>query len=138
MVCSFLLAVLVTSGSAASWIAQPPAAATQTPVEAPWPPAGVSRPGGEVTAPRLDKEFKPKYTAAAMRARVQGNIAMEAVVLADGTVGEVRVTRSLDREYGLDDEAVRTLKKWLFKPGTRDGVAVPVLVEVEMTFTLRK
>jgi outer membrane biosynthesis protein TonB len=35
-----------------------------------------------------------------------------------------------------DEEAVRTLRQWTFKPGTKDGVAVPVRVEVEMTFTL--
>jgi hypothetical protein len=29
------------------------------------------------------------------------------------------------------------VKQWQFTPGTKDGVAVPVLVDVEMTFTLR-
>lgn len=32
----------------------------------------------------------------------------------------------------------RTLKLWRFAPGTKDDVPVPVLVVVEMTFTLRK
>ena len=73
-----------------------------------------------------------------MRAKIQGNVQLEAVVQTDGTIGEVRVTRSLDREFGMDDEAVTCLKKWLFTPGVKDGVAVPVLVEVEMTFALRK
>lgn len=69
--------------------------------------------------------------------KVAGFIDMEAVVEIDGTVGEARVTKSLDRKFGLDDEAVSTLKKWLFAPGTKDGVVVPVLVEVRMSFTLR-
>jgi len=38
----------------------------------------------------------------------------------------------------LDDEAVASVKKWKFTAGTRDGAAVPVLVEIEMTFSLRK
>ena len=38
----------------------------------------------------------------------------------------------------LDEEAIRTLRQWVFKPGTKDGVAVPVQIEVEMTFTLGK
>lgn len=60
------------------------------------------------------------------------------MVQPDGKVGEVRVTRSLDQKFGLDEEAIKTLKKWQCLPGKEDGVAVPVLVEVEMTFTLRK
>ncbi len=73
----------------------------------------------------------------AREAKIQGVIGMEVVVETDGTVGEVRVTRSLDKMLGLDDEAVRTVKKWRFEPAKKDGVAVPVVVEIEMTFTLR-
>ena len=106
--------------------------------EQPWPPQGVFRPGGSVTMPKVTKEVRVGYTPDALRAKVQGGVALEAVVRADGTVGEVRVVRSLDRRYGLDDEAVRALKQWQFTPGQKDGAAVPVVVEVEMTFTIRK
>ena len=116
----------------------PPSAPEQVAAEKPWPPPGVFRLSREIVAPRLVKELKPKYTPGAMDAGIAGGIVMEAVIDADGNVGEVRVRRSLDRKFGLDDEAVRTLKQWRFAPGTKDGVAVPVLVEVEMTFSLRK
>ena len=116
---------------------QPPASPAQTTAEKPWPPVGVFRPdaGSGVTPPRVVEGPKPHFLADAMRANVQGSLKMEAVVQTDGTVGEVRVVRSLDKEFGLDDEAVKTLKRWRFEPGKKDGVAVPVLVEVEMTFT---
>jgi len=106
--------------------------------EQPWPPAGVFRPGPEITEPKLIKEAKPNYTTPSMRAKIQGSVFLEAVVLTDGTVGEVRVVRSLDKEHGLDDEAVKTVKKWQFMPGKKDGVAVPVVVEVQMSFSMRK
>jgi TonB family protein len=106
--------------------------------EQPWPPAGVFRRGPEITEPKLIKETRPNYTPQSMRAKIQGSVFLEAVVLADGTVGEVRVVRSLDKEHGLDDEAVNTLKKWRFTPGKKDGVAVPVVVEVQMSFSMRK
>jgi TonB family protein len=73
-----------------------------------------------------------------MKSKVQGRVFMEAVVLTDGTVGEVRVVGSLDKEHGLDDEAVQTLKKWRFTPGKKNDLAVPVVVEVEMSFWLPK
>jgi periplasmic protein TonB len=91
-----------------------------------------------VTSPVLVREYKPNYTAEALRRKIEGIVELGAVVLEDGTVGDVVVTKSLDKEYGLDDEAVKTLKKWLFKPGTKDGKPVAVRVAVEMTFTIPK
>jgi TonB family protein len=104
--------------------------------EQPWPPAGVFRPGGEVTAPQVIKATPANYTGEAMRAKVEGSVFLEAVVLPDGTVGEVHVVRSLDALHGLDDVAVKTVKEWRFTPGKKDGVAVPVVVEVQMSFSL--
>jgi TonB family protein len=98
---------------------------------------GAYRPGNGVTQPTLLREVKPNYTADAMRAKIQGVVWLEAVVLENGSVGQVRVTRSLDPTFGLDQEAERTVKKWVFKPGTRLGQPVPVLIEIEMSFTLR-
>ena len=106
--------------------------------EEPWPPAGVFRAGGDITAPKVTKEVRVGYTPDAVRAKVQGGVAMEAVVRADGSVGEVRVVRSLDKRYGLDEACVKALKQWQFTPGQKDGVAVPVVVEVEMTFSIGK
>lgn len=117
---------------------QLPAPGAQATAEKPWPPADVLRAGDGVKAPKVIKDVKPNYTAAAMNAKIAGVVTMEAVVGTDGTVRAVRVTKSLDREFGLDDEAVRTLKLWRFAPGTQDDVPVPVLVVVEMMFTLRK
>jgi hypothetical protein len=49
----------------------------------------------------------------------------------------VRVVRSLDPVYGLDEAAVTTVKQWRFQPGTKDGAPVRVIIKVEMSFTLR-
>jgi TonB family protein len=83
------------------------------------------------------KETKPGYTPEAMHARIEGIVKLEAVVLANGTVGDVKLTQSLDKEFGLDDRAIATVKKWEFEPGTKDGKAVPVRVEIEMSFRLK-
>ena len=98
---------------------------------------GAYRPGNGVTQPRLIREVKPNYTPEAMRAKIQGVVWLEAVVMENGSVGQVRVTRSLDPTFGLDLEAERTVKKWIFAPGTRLGQPVPVVIEIEMSFTLR-
>jgi len=103
------------------------------------PSPGVVRIGTPgVTIPRLLKDVKPQYTADAMRAKIQGSVMVECVVLTDGTVGDVRVIRSLDATYGLDQEAIKAAKQWKFAPGTRNGEPVPVMVTIELTFTLGK
>jgi protein TonB len=93
--------------------------------------------GNGVVSPRLIRETKPGYTPDAMRARIQGMVTLQAVVLPDGSVGAAHIVRSLDSAFGLDEEALKTVKLWRFMPGTLAGRAVPVLVEVELTFTLR-
>jgi protein TonB len=100
---------------------------------------GAARPGNGIMPPTLIRpEAKPNYTAEAMRAKIQGRVTLEAVVLPDGSVGPVRVIRSLDPTFGLDQEAIKTAKLWRFAPGTnRLGQPVPVLVVIEMDFTLR-
>lgn len=98
---------------------------------------GAYRPGNGVEMPTVLAEVKPSYTAEAMRAKIQGIVLVEAVVLPDGSVGQVRVTRSLDSTFGLDQEAIKAVRRWRFAPGTRFGQPVPVIVEIELTFTLR-
>ena len=98
---------------------------------------GASGPGSGVTMPIVVTEVKPSYTAEAMRAKVQGAVMVEAVVREDGSVGRVRVVRSLDRTFGLDEEALKAVKNWHFRPGKRQGANVAVLVEIELMFTLR-
>lgn len=98
---------------------------------------GAYRPGNGVELPKVLREVKPQYTAEAMRAKVQGVVWLECIVNPDGTVGSVEVIKSLDPTFGLDQEAIKAAKRWQFVPGTRFGQPVPVIVTIELTFTLR-
>jgi protein TonB len=110
---------------------------------------GAYQPGNGITNPVLIKEVKPNYTGDAMRAKLQGVVEMEAIVLPDGSIdpGRIKITRSLDSTFGLDQQAIIAVKQWRFRPGTcsrRDGCgnvpfgqAVATIVSVELTFTLR-
>jgi periplasmic protein TonB len=98
---------------------------------------GVYRPGSGIELPRLLREVKPQYTADAMRAKIQGTAVLDCVVGVDGVVTECDVVRSLDATFGLDQEAVKAARQWRFVPGKRLGQPVPVLVTIELMFTLR-
>jgi periplasmic protein TonB len=98
---------------------------------------GASRGGPGVTMPTLVERVAPKYTVDAMRAGVQGSVWIECVVMPDGSVGDARVARSLDRRFGLDDEAIAAAKRWRFRPGRIDGQPVAVVVSIELMFSVR-
>ena len=86
--------------------------------------------------PVVTYEEKPKYTSEAMRNKVQGPVGVQIVVGPDGRVMRARVTKSLDKTYGLDDEAMKAAMRWRFKPGTLNGKPVPVLVDITLEFKL--
>jgi len=93
-------------------------------------------PAGDVK-PRVLRSAQPSYTSDAMREKIHGTVGLECVVHADGTVGDVRVVRSLDARFGLDLEAIKAARQWRFAPGTRNGVPTEMTVTIDMAFTLR-
>lgn len=96
---------------------------------------GAYRPGGGVTPPRLLLQVKPRYTADALGARIQGSVWLEVVVTQEGRAGQVRVTRPLDP--GLDVAAMEAIRQWRFAPGSVAGLPVDVLVSVVMDFSIQ-
>jgi TonB family protein len=98
---------------------------------------GAYRPGSGVSTPRVLVEVKPEYTADAMRARIQGAVWIQCVVQTSGQCTDVQVIRPLDPTFGLDQQAIAAARQWRFAPGTLRGEPVPVLVTIELTFTLR-
>jgi outer membrane biosynthesis protein TonB len=111
-----------------------------------------------ISQPILLKSVKPTYTPEARAARIQGMVLMETVVRSNGTVGDVKMVKPELWRYlgpaakdagpvtllttaeiarlGLDTQAVKAMKQWLFKPATKDGKPVAVRIRVELTFAL--
>lgn len=98
---------------------------------------GAFRPGNGVENPIRIREVKPQYTPEAMRAKIQGTVELEAVIGPDGKVTDVRVTRSLDKVFGLDEQARKAVFSTPFIPCKKQGSPVPCLVIFELQFTLR-
>jgi len=78
---------------------------------------------------------KPAYTDDARRRSIEGNVVLEIVVRRDGSVGNLRVLRSLGA--GLDEKALDAVRQWRFGPARRQGAPVDVVVEVSVEFSLR-
>lgn len=79
-------------------------------------------PGGEAA---LMKYISSHLQTPQTQERVQGSVILQFVVQSDGSIGEVKVARSLHPEY--DKEAVRVIKSLpKFTPGRHNGQAVAV------------
>lgn len=97
---------------------------------------GVYQMGNGVDPPRSLKEVQPAYTSEAMRAKIQGEVVLDAIVEIDGTLTILKVAKSLDRQFGLDQAAQDAAKQWRFVPGKKDGQNVRVQVQMVLEFRL--
>jgi periplasmic protein TonB len=95
----------------------------------------VYRVGGGVTPPTIIYRVEPAYSEEARKARYQGTVVLSAIVRKDGALEVLKVIRGVG--LGLDENAIRALKQWKFRPGEKDGNPVDVALYVEVNFSLR-
>lgn len=77
----------------------------------------------------------PEYPPMAVRQGWQGTVLLRVRVLSDGKVEAVEIKQSSGRKL-LDDEAIRTVKKWLFTPSKRGDTPVEGWATVPIEFLL--
>jgi len=77
---------------------------------------------------------EPEYSEEARKAKWQGTVVLTVIVDEAGRPSHVSVLRSLG--LGLDQKAIDAVSQWRFKPGLKDGKAVPVIATIEVNFRL--
>ena len=102
----------------------PPAPTPKTPV----------RIGGQLKPPQLIKRVEPEYPPLAVAAKVHGVVILETTVNEDGAVTDVRLLRSVHPL--LDREAERVLRQWRYSPVVLNGIPVPFILTVTLSFSL--
>jgi TonB family protein len=96
-------------------------------------PASGGETAPEISAPVATSKVDPAYPLELMKQNVSGTVILYAVILADGTVGRVRVLRSVDER--LDRFASDAIAKWQFQPAMKNGN--PVAVEATFWIPFR-
>ncbi len=81
----------------------------------------------------LDKP-RPEYTAEGRSLRIEGDVVLEMVFLANGTIQVNRVVSGLG--HGLDEAATRAAQQIKFKPAKREGQPVDFPARVRIEFRL--
>ena len=90
--------------------------------------------GGDVKEPVELTRVQPTYPEEARKNRVQGRVVLEAVIDEKGNVTKVEAIESPDPT--LTDAAIEAVKKWTYKPATKKGKPVKVIMTVTVSFKL--
>ena len=91
--------------------------------------------GGTIRRPAKVRGNDPVYPPIAQAARVQGIVIIEATLDAGGRVTNARILRSVPL---LDQAALEAVHSWEYTPTLLNGVPVPVIMTVTVTFTLSR
>jgi len=107
------------------------------PPPAPPAPAGIPRepqpPSKDIKNPRLIHKVEPKYPEAAIKAKVEGKVVIEATINIAGDVKEAKV---LQGHPLLQQAAVEAIKQWKYEPYIVEGEKKPVQFTVMVNFRL--
>jgi len=86
----------------------------------------------KTTPPRVLKTTLPDYTERARSFGISGTVKVDVLVGSDGHVRDVKIIQSVG--YGLDEAVVDSVRKWEFRPATKDGSPVEAVAPVECNF----
>lgn len=89
---------------------------------------------GGVTAPVPVFRVEPEYSEEARKAKYQGAVRLAIIVDELGRTAAVKVIGPLG--MGLDEKAMEAVRKWRFKPGTKNGRPIPVEAQIIVNFQL--
>ena len=95
---------------------------------------GIFAVGGGVTAPVITFQPEPEYSDEARKAMLQGTVVLEVIVDVSGKTRNIKMLRSLG--LGLDEQAIKAVERWRFKPGMKDGRPVPTMINAYVSFHL--
>ena len=119
--------------------------ATDSTQSAPAQAAASSAAAGIDAAPTMDADYKaaylnnpkPPYPSVAFQMRIEGTVMLKALVLPDGSCGEVLLAKSSGNSL-LDDSALRTVAQWKFVPAKSQGKEISQWVSIPITFALKR
>jgi hypothetical protein len=94
----------------------------------------VLKAGGDVVAPKLLNGLEPGSNEFAQQNGIAGLTSFKTVVDANGVPTEIAIARPIG--FGLDEKAIEAIRNSHFRPGTKDGQPVPVVVDLVVTFRI--
>jgi TonB family protein len=90
--------------------------------------------GGKILPPKMTVQTNYKYSSTALQMEINGTSVVHLRIGTDGVPVGIQVVRALGA--GLDEQAMDATSRDRFSPATREGVAVPVNVNIEAHFAM--
>lgn len=115
-------------------ISQSLSSATPQPNALPMPAPPAARKGGQLEQPKLLSSVAAVYPALARAQGVQGDVTIDALI--DGN-GKVSATNVLTGNPLLQKAAVDALRLWKYQPAKLNGEAIPIHINVTISFHLK-
>jgi protein TonB len=84
--------------------------------------------------PVATQRIPPIYPSDLKRNRIEGTVVVEFVVRPNGKTDLIRIVKSTN--HGFNDATVHALRKWVFKPGEKDGRAVSSRMRITIPFRI--
>lgn len=101
-----------------------------------------------ITNPKLIRKEPPIFPFSPAKAKMEGNVILQAVIRKDGSVGDVEVLRCRSARRGKNPDkksmpycrdfqaaAIDAVRRWRYEPATRDGKPVAAYFTVVIDFT---
>ncbi|CCW16871.1 Ferric siderophore transport system, periplasmic binding protein TonB [Sphingobium indicum BiD32] len=85
--------------------------------------------------PRALGQFQPDYPGAMIRQGLEGTVTVRVTINAEGRVTDIARVAASDESFWLATQR-HALRKWRFRPATRDGVPVATTKILTVRFTL--
>jgi len=105
-----------------------------TPSPPPPPPSPPMRVGGVIKTPVRVTNVAPIYPQLAQLSRIEGDVVLDAIIDESGKVASIRVLSSVPI---LDRAAIDAVRQWRYTPTLLNGIPVPVIMTVTVSFRLR-
>lgn len=109
------------------------------PVTSPYIPPPPPIPEPVLTEPQIDPRalpaFQPDYPGAMIRQQTEGKVTVRVSISAEGRVTAIEKVSATDESFWVATQR-HALRKWRFRPATRDGVPVPSTKVLTVRFTL--
>ena len=77
---------------------------------------------------------EPAFNKPGREVKFNGTIIVEVVIKTDGRARIVRLIKPVG--YGLDENAIRAIQRWSFRPQRFRGTSVPSLTTIEVSFSI--
>ncbi len=85
--------------------------------------------------PRAVSQIAPRHPPELLKAKIEGSVVLLFVLNENGRVQDLRVESSSRPEF--EKPALAAIRRWRFKPGTREGKPVRSYVRQQIVFNLR-